>query len=285
MQFKGGVGKTTLGVNLVGIASERGLNVVLVDMDKNAPIAIAMEAHEKDKTVRHALERVSVGDQVDDLLVKAPKIGENVYVLGASVNPIPDGSPYTSDSGEDLVQFIPDLIQELKETLVDGVPFDLVVFDLPGGNEPIIVNALDEIDSVLVPMKISRFDEVATERTYFFIKEAQKVRNGDPVLLGVILNDVEQNARMRDVVSSEESIIDELIKIGALLPHMPHYSAMSSTGGKSNKKEYLVVPKVSPKSRANKRLNLIWDAISSETPDRNLYKKDLFEYLKVEEKN
>lgn len=277
MQLKGGTGKTTVTINMAATASKKGWNVVILDVDQSGQLTdlvLGKFSHEINAT--EALRDIQNGDQIEHHLLPAKIVGSNVFILPMSPTEIPSGKDI--HDGENLMGFIPELITEVKNSNVDGKPVDLVLVDIPGAEEDILKKVLEEIDYVAMPMSLAALDLSAAQKTMWYIKEFQKMQDGNPKFLGVILNHVEKGESDK-IIASESEFIRNVIDSGTLLPIFKRSSMHKKALLKEDKSGFIGIPNFAPNSPAGKRVNLLWDVLNDPKMDRTPFKKELEEYL------
>ncbi len=138
---KGGVGKTTVALNLCYALAKRGHSVLLVDIDPQGAIGLSLagETARAGGLVRWIEEGGPLEDHV--LRTKLPEL-----VL------LPLGTLET----DDLDRWMRALADEgLLRRILDWAEgsFDLVMFDTPAGGSGPSQGALNVVDSVLVPVQ------------------------------------------------------------------------------------------------------------------------------------
>lgn len=273
VQFKGGTGKTTLTVNLAACAADiQKWRVAILDLDANAPLsASVLGKRQSSATILEALDRVSFGRAVDDLLVPAQALGLGVSLLPGDIRGIP----------AELIQFIPALIKELLAPRPGKHAIDLLLIDPPGENKAVNLAVLRGVDTIAMPLAFSALDITAAQVTIGYIHLVQQERQGAPVFLGLIPNAVVRWGGLdRAVVGSQEgNFITELIRSGKLLPFIPNSQFLRKTFVQQTSQGRVTVPGFAPGSAAASRLAALWAALSRETPQRRYYEQELRTFL------
>ncbi len=209
--LKGGVGKTTLTLNLGVSLAERGKKILLVDLDFQGTLS------------NLALPRDLVNDYrnngwTTDALLKAND-EPLVQSLHFAVQDAPNCRAMISRERLELVEFErqsqffvnPEhearfLLQKALHVPEIFQQFDYVLFDCPPRMSTACINALTCSDHVLVPSTLSQLDIEAVPRTLKWLQELHAVVRAS--FLGVVIT----RARMRvqELVSYERRQLDNL---------------------------------------------------------------------------
>ena len=137
---KGGVGKTTTTVSLGAALRLLGTRVLLVDMDSQGTLSIALGVHGVKRTVYDVLRDVELG--MEDILMTTNTGCElapsNIHLAGAEVELI-------NEPGREF-------ILKGKLASVDGL-YDYVLLDCPPSLGVLTLNAFTAADEVLIPVQ------------------------------------------------------------------------------------------------------------------------------------
>ena len=218
INFKGGVGKTTLAVNFAAMLGKKGYKTLLIDLDpqSNASIylldkdtierRISREGGETDKTVYRLF--LDVLEDEDKFNFDESVIRGAVKKRGEIINSYLDLLPNTYESLElenkltGASQSIPirEILKiKLSEFNVDN-EYDYVIIDCPPNLYTISVNGLIYSDYFIIPVFPDPFSHYGLSVLCREVYRLLRYEDRKPKLLGVIFSRVDLRAK-RDIAT------------------------------------------------------------------------------------
>lgn len=176
---KGGVGKTTTVVNLAACMAEKGVKVLLIDMDAqgNATTGCGIRKKDLQKSSYDLLTDENV--KLSDLVIKTPY--HNLWIV-----------PSTMDlAGAELelaeAQGRAKRLEKALKTSESENLFDFVLIDCPPSLGLITINALTAADTVLIPIQCEFFALEGLSQLTNTVKQVKKVYNPRLDIEGVLI--------------------------------------------------------------------------------------------------
>lgn len=212
---KGGVGKTTTTINLGAALAERGLKVLLIDLDPqgNASTGLGIESEDREYTTYELLlEDVDLNDVI------LPTPHERLFMVPATVDLSSADIELISNEKRSFL-----LRDALRQTAMDAFAFDIILIDCPPSLNLLTVNAMVAADSVLVPLQSEFFALEGLSQLMLTVREVRQIGNPKLRIEGVVLTmydrrnnlsqQVEQDARanLGDLVF--ESIVPRNVRL------------------------------------------------------------------------
>ncbi|OGU42730.1 MAG: chromosome partitioning protein ParA [Ignavibacteria bacterium GWB2_35_12] len=139
---KGGVGKTTTGVNLAASLAAQDFSVLLVDIDpqSNTTNGVGIESRELDVSIYEVLTN---GVSIKDAIVETNM--PNLKILPSHINLVGAEIEMVNRSNRELV--LKNILDNIKND------YQFIIIDCPPSLGLLTLNALTAADSVLIPVQ------------------------------------------------------------------------------------------------------------------------------------
>lgn len=211
---KGGTGKTTTAVNLAAGLAERGFRTLVVDVDVQGSVAVALGL----KPTTAGLAGL-LGAHSKPLVECIEPARENLDVLagGAALETIQTSLARTEGPGRHLL---------LRERLGDLEGYDYVLVDCGPSRSPLNRSALHFVDEVLVPVACDYLSLVGVRHILATLKEIQATAAHPVSVLGVLPTFFDVRTRIshevvRTLRRSFRDLILPPIRVNARLKEAP----------------------------------------------------------------
>lgn len=190
---KGGVGKTTTCINLAGALSEKGMSILLVDMDYQGNLTLGVGLGPGDS------ER-GTGD-----VMLYPEVSFR-EVIHCSVIPNADIAPANLDLSKvdinidkrpERHKILHDKLYEVKDN------YDYVFIDCPPAFNLLTVNALSASDGVIIPIQCYPYSLAGLNTLIEIIDDIRYAYNFDLEIAGILPAAYETNTRIAADVLQE----------------------------------------------------------------------------------
>jgi chromosome partitioning protein len=169
INYKGGVGKTTVTANLAAYAAKQGRRVLMVDLDPQASLTFSFmsvtdwEKIEETKTLYQFFKPYAEGKaaapSLDNLVVPFSPLGVNIDLLSSHLKMIDTEAGLSSLlAGGAVILFQKNFVSTYT-LLRNGLrnmkkPYDLVLIDCPPSFHAIVKNAIIASDMYIIPAKM-----------------------------------------------------------------------------------------------------------------------------------
>ncbi len=206
---KGGVGKTTTTLNLGAALAERGRAVLLIDLDPQASLTLALLPEHHDNptgtSIYHVLLRTSGGiaDPFDGAVCPTPA---GLSLVPASID--------LSAAEIDLTRE-PLGVFTLREGLSALPPaYDYVLIDCPPSLGILTTNALAAADGVIIPLQTDYLALRGVDLLLNTISKIQRRANPSLTVLGVLLTLADlRTLHAREVIAAAQATFGQRVPV------------------------------------------------------------------------
>jgi chromosome partitioning protein len=199
---KGGVGKTTICFCLAGALAEKGVKVLLVDMDQQGSLSSSFlnNIHELPVVITDALrdERLSLKKVVVNTSFK------NIDLVPANLSLGEIENDFISD--RDSHYYLADKLDEIQGQ------YDVILMDTPPNLGIATWSVLTATDGVIIPLEAQDYSVKGTGYVHGVIEKVRKRANPKLSILGYIINRYDGRRRIeQDFRSMIEKHLQEKV--------------------------------------------------------------------------
>lgn len=228
INYKGGVGKTTITSNLVAGLAKKGYKVLAIDLDPQSNLTFSFmktddwrKNYSENKTIRNWFKQDLKPEEFNNLIIK-PKTIDNLNLICSHIGLINTDLELAirmngTTNRTQKSNFI-NIHNMLKKGLKSiDTDYDIAIIDCPPNFNIVTRNALVASDYYIVPIRLDYLSTLGLDELNRHIKELESDYNSniDDIdecmnlqLMGVICNMVSKRAN--NVISEESKHVDKL---------------------------------------------------------------------------
>ncbi|MGL5617045.1 MAG: ParA family protein [Sarcina sp.] len=186
---KGGVGKTTLSINIAAILAEQGKKVLIIDNDSQSNVTSTFFDYEPVKTLYNVL--------LNNLNLKEIINSTKIKNLDIAVNSIASSDINLLLSTEIAREM------KLKNVITEAqIKYDYIIIDCNPALDLSLINALVATNEVIIPIDCSAYSLTGLNNLLKFI-EKLKIVNKELKINGFILNNVDRRTTTyKDIIEA-----------------------------------------------------------------------------------
>lgn len=193
INFKGGVGKSSVVTNLAGIYAQRGKRVLIIDADPqgNALLTFGSNPDDLENTL---FEVITQGVHPKDAIIK---VHENIDVLGSNTDmAFLDFAVINNPEYPNPYALFRDIFQKIK----NDCEYDLILADGPPTTGIPFGNLLAGCTDLIIPFEPDYYNMRSLLKMLEFIENFKEKHNPDLEILGVLATKVNQRTTLHSEV-------------------------------------------------------------------------------------
>lgn len=215
---KGGVGKTTVSVNIAYAMARRGWSTLLIDTDPQGSVGLSLS--EKARKCQGFYDAVNTGASAVPLVLSTRLPELKIMTAGRTASFFEATRPEV-DAAEGLRRVVAD---------VEKKGYDLVIIDTPAGMHGITGDVMKVADYVLIPQQAEPLGMRSIPQVLHAI-QTLRAAGGKLEVAGILLTMVQHDQKeSADVIRELRGLLPGRLMLDTLIPRDATYMKASAVG-------------------------------------------------------
>lgn len=193
LSHKGGVGKTSIAVNIAVCLAKQGKNVCLLDIDLHGPSIMTFFRPQVSWINKYFF---GVEDAHNCLQNVAPKFNLPGTLLVGFADPTAESIQYVIRVDESVFVKMLQQLLKLKKILMNEYKIDYLILDTSAGTHYTTINAILCVDAILFLVKLSNADIIGTSQMIAGLHKQLKTKS--MILANQIPNEFIDNVKVKN---------------------------------------------------------------------------------------